>query len=211
LLTGTKQCLFQVEFVLTFLFLFSFVQYVSGLADYYREVARTTADMISYVQNIDRSAIQNHPPVITPAERSSATHASQAVVNTSPTMTTNSRSTVNLSGAGYQQPQQQADYYNQQQYQSTTTTTTTSYSAPVAAAPVGAGGRNLPTPPARGAAAPPGSRRARALFDFNAQEANELSFRYNEVINIVSMNGDWWEGELNGRRGLLPSNYVQLE
>ncbi len=64
----------------------------------------------------------------------------------------------------------------------------------------------LPTPPAPKPAVP----KAKALYDFNAQEANELPFKFGDVIMVHKMEGDWWEGELAGRRGLLPSNYVQL-
>ena len=41
-------------------------------------------------------------------------------------------------------------------------------------------------------------------------ETVDMIIRINDVITIHSTKGDWWEGELNGRRGLLPSNYVQL-
>lgn len=65
--------------------------------------------------------------------------------------------------------------------------------------------RPVPVPPAKSNA-----KRAVALYDFNAQETNELGFKVNDVITILTMNGDWWEGELNGRKGLLPNNYVKL-
>jgi len=51
---------------------------------------------------------------------------------------------------------------------------------------------------------------AKALYDFNAQEENELGFKIGDIVTIHTMKGEWWEGELNGRKGLLPSNYVQL-
>eukprot|EP01105_Mastigella_eilhardi_P028963 TRINITY_DN994_c0_g1_i2.p1 TRINITY_DN994_c0_g1~~TRINITY_DN994_c0_g1_i2.p1 ORF type:complete len:459 (-),score=128.23 TRINITY_DN994_c0_g1_i2:93-1469(-) len=80
------------------------------------------------------------------------------------------------------------------------------------------GGRGLPTagarplPAGRGAAPPAagGAPKAHALYNFTAQEGNELSFKKGDVITIVSRDGDWWEGELAGRRGLLPANYVSL-
>ncbi len=52
--------------------------------------------------------------------------------------------------------------------------------------------------------------RARAMWDFAAQDASELSFRKGDVINILERNGEWWKGELNGAVGVLPANYVQL-
>ena len=31
-----------------------------------------------------------------------------------------------------------------------------------------------------------------------------------DIITIIAKHhGDWWEGELNGASGLLPSNYVK--
>eukprot|EP00026_Physarum_polycephalum_P008255 Phypoly_transcript_08335.p1 GENE.Phypoly_transcript_08335~~Phypoly_transcript_08335.p1 ORF type:complete len:417 (-),score=147.71 Phypoly_transcript_08335:94-1344(-) len=52
--------------------------------------------------------------------------------------------------------------------------------------------------------------RARANFDFNAQDEDEISFHKGDILNILNNEGDWWEGELNGKRGNLPSNYVTV-
>jgi amphiphysin len=52
--------------------------------------------------------------------------------------------------------------------------------------------------------------RARGQWDFVGQDASELSFRKGDIITILERNGDWWKGELNGRVGMLPSNYVVL-
>jgi hypothetical protein len=51
--------------------------------------------------------------------------------------------------------------------------------------------------------------RARALYPFQGQDDTELTFQYNDVITVVREAGEWWEGEINGRRGLFPANYVQ--
>ena len=51
---------------------------------------------------------------------------------------------------------------------------------------------------------------ARALFDFVGQDQGELTFKFGDTITILQMDGEWWEGELNGRKGLLPNNYVEL-
>lgn len=61
-------------------------------------------------------------------------------------------------------------------------------------------------PPARPAAGP----RARANYAFTAGSPEELSFNSGDVLTIHQQNGDWWMAELNGRRGLIPSNYVAL-
>merc|ERR1712137_994200 len=57
--------------------------------------------------------------------------------------------------------------------------------------------------------APP-TVKAKALYPFQGRDASELSFQFNEEITVLRQGGEWWEGELRGRRGLFPSNYVQL-
>ena len=66
-------------------------------------------------------------------------------------------------------------------------------------------------PPRPMAASPPPARpMARGLFAFAAQGPQELSFNPGDVMAIVTQDGQWWTAELNGHRGLIPSNYVQL-
>lgn len=49
-----------------------------------------------------------------------------------------------------------------------------------------------------------------AVYDYEAQHEDELSFFKGCVINVISKDGsEWWQGELNGRTGLLPFNYVK--
>jgi hypothetical protein len=47
------------------------------------------------------------------------------------------------------------------------------------------------------------------LYDFQSTTNETISFPKDAIINIISKNGDWWNGEYNGKRGLLPFNYVQ--
>ena len=51
-----------------------------------------------------------------------------------------------------------------------------------------------------------------ALYDYQAQNHDELTFATGDVIRVLEYNDDgWWCGELRGGQiGLLPSNYVQL-
>eukprot|EP00727_Mastigamoeba_balamuthi_P003858 m51a1_g1347 hypothetical protein (736) ;mRNA; f:343676-346636 len=49
-----------------------------------------------------------------------------------------------------------------------------------------------------------------ALYPYAAQRDIELSFEANDIIQIVSNKGKWWDGELKGRRGKFPSNYVSV-
>ncbi len=50
-----------------------------------------------------------------------------------------------------------------------------------------------------------------ALYDFETQEKGYLSFKTGEAISISEKIGDWWSGELNGKKGLVPSNYIELK
>jgi len=72
-----------------------------------------------------------------------------------------------------------------------------------------AGSRPVPPTPAR-PLPQPGAKQARALYQFDATAPDELSFREGDILTIVNTGGDWWTAELNGRRGLIPSNYVQM-
>jgi len=51
---------------------------------------------------------------------------------------------------------------------------------------------------------------AKALWDFNGSNPDELSFKAGDIIIIHEKTGDWWKGESRGTVGLLPGNYVQL-
>ncbi|MFH4974147.1 hypothetical protein AB6A40_000856 [Gnathostoma spinigerum] len=48
-----------------------------------------------------------------------------------------------------------------------------------------------------------------AMFDFAAQEENELSFRRGDIITVTNRDDKfWWEGTLNNRSGMFPATYV---
>ncbi|KAI8347238.1 hypothetical protein B0O80DRAFT_369603, partial [Mortierella sp. GBAus27b] len=52
---------------------------------------------------------------------------------------------------------------------------------------------------------------ARGLYDFDAENSNELSFREGESLWIHSRQfPGWFLGEMDGKTGLVPENYVQL-
>ncbi|XP_013860799.1 SH3 domain-containing kinase-binding protein 1 [Austrofundulus limnaeus] len=47
-------------------------------------------------------------------------------------------------------------------------------------------------------------------FDYEAQQEDELTLTVGDIIrNIRRDDGGWWEGELGGRRGLFPDNFVR--
>lgn len=53
-----------------------------------------------------------------------------------------------------------------------------------------------------------------ALYDFDGQNQGDLAFREGDRIRVVKKTDstdDWWDGELNGRVGMFPANYVQLQ
>ena len=54
---------------------------------------------------------------------------------------------------------------------------------------------------------------ATALYDFDGQGDGDLVFREGDRIRIVEKTesvDDWWEGELKGRQGSFPANYVRV-
>lgn len=65
-------------------------------------------------------------------------------------------------------------------------------------------------PPSRPAPQAHAGPRCRGKYPFDAQDDTELSFRPGDILNIINQSGDWWEAELNGRRGLIPAPYVEM-
>ena len=48
-------------------------------------------------------------------------------------------------------------------------------------------------------------------FDYEAELSDELSLKTGEIIeNVKRMDGGWWEGTLNGKRGVFPDNFVKV-
>lgn len=49
----------------------------------------------------------------------------------------------------------------------------------------------------------------RALHTFEPTEAGELAFEKGDIIKVVDRGyKDWWRGQLKGRTGIFPVNYV---
>lgn len=66
-------------------------------------------------------------------------------------------------------------------------------------------GRPKPSPKPR-----PRTPHCRALWAYDAQDTDELSFNAEEVIEILSEDASgWWFGRLRGREGMFPGNYVE--
>lgn len=51
----------------------------------------------------------------------------------------------------------------------------------------------------------------RALYDYEAQDASALSFRRDDIIEVLTQQpSGWWDGLLGEERGWFPSNYVTI-
>lgn len=78
-----------------------------------------------------------------------------------------------------------------------------------------AGKKPPPAPPSKPSAlAKKKAEVAVALYDYTAQADGDLSFKAGDRIDVVARTAsenDWWTGRLNGKQGVFPGNYVQLE
>jgi myosin-1 len=89
--------------------------------------------------------------------------------------------------------------------------------AAAAAAPGrGRGGRRAaPPPPGSSPRKPPPAPkpklpRFRALYDYEAQDADELTLSAGDIVTVSRKDpSGWWQGRLNGKVGLFPGNYVE--
>ena len=49
----------------------------------------------------------------------------------------------------------------------------------------------------------------KAKHAYRAKESNQLSFLKGDELTVIDNNGKWWYCEQGGRRGLVPSNYLE--
>jgi len=52
-----------------------------------------------------------------------------------------------------------------------------------------------------------------ALFPYEAVNSDELSLAEGDIVTILSREVEdkgWWKGELKGRIGVFPDNFVQI-
>jgi len=69
-------------------------------------------------------------------------------------------------------------------------------------------------PPPKARKPPPAPRPSlplcKALYDYEATDLDELSFKEGSVIEIIKEDvSGWWKGRLRGKEGLFPSNYIE--
>uniref|UniRef100_A0A670JSP4 Myosin IE n=1 Tax=Podarcis muralis TaxID=64176 RepID=A0A670JSP4_PODMU len=73
--------------------------------------------------------------------------------------------------------------------------------------PIPGGGRAKPKPKPKPQPCLP---QCRALYAYDAQDTDELSFNANEFIEIIKEDrSGWWQGRIRGKEGLFPWNYVE--
>lgn len=50
-----------------------------------------------------------------------------------------------------------------------------------------------------------------ALFDYTGRSSSELSFKQGDrLILHIQASSDWWRGEVNGTKGLIPNKYISV-
>lgn len=58
---------------------------------------------------------------------------------------------------------------------------------------------------------PPGVH-VKALYDFTAEESDELGFKAGDIIEVLDRSDvSWWRGRLRGNTGLFPANYTMMQ
>jgi len=73
--------------------------------------------------------------------------------------------------------------------------------------PVPGGGRPRPKPRVRTVTSLP---RVRAMYDYEAQDLDEISLKEGEVLELVKEDDSgWWTGKNKGKEGYFPGSYVE--
>lgn len=72
--------------------------------------------------------------------------------------------------------------------------------------------RTPPTNPLPPRPSAPPTRVGKALYDYQGQHSDELSFREGDTLTLLEQvdRGLWWKAKLRGKSGLAPANYVEV-
>ncbi|XP_073530202.1 CD2-associated protein isoform X2 [Phyllobates terribilis] len=60
---------------------------------------------------------------------------------------------------------------------------------------------------------PKAKESCRALYNYDGNSDDELSFKEGDIIHLISKDGGdpgWWRGELNGKEGVFPDNFAAI-
>lgn len=56
--------------------------------------------------------------------------------------------------------------------------------------------------------------KAKVLFEYTPENDDELALKVGDIVTVLNKEvyetDGWWEGELNGKVGLFPDNFVEL-
>ncbi|XP_070571425.1 SH3 domain-containing kinase-binding protein 1-like [Ptychodera flava] len=68
-------------------------------------------------------------------------------------------------------------------------------------------------PPPLSKSKPASVKRAKALFQYTPEKPDELGINEGDIVTVLSEDGGdhgWWKGELKGKVGVFPDNFVKL-
>lgn len=80
--------------------------------------------------------------------------------------------------------------------------------------PPDSGIKRTAPPPTRGKKPPPAPKpniaNCRAIYDYDATDADELNLKEGDVVEIIKEDSSgWWKGRIRGKEGVFPYNYVE--
>ena len=71
--------------------------------------------------------------------------------------------------------------------------------------------RKAPAPPKPRPAPKPSLPKARAIYDYDAADVDELKLKVGDIVMITKKDpSGWWQGKKGGKEGLFPGNYVEM-
>ena len=55
-------------------------------------------------------------------------------------------------------------------------------------------------------------KRAKVIVSYDAKEEDELTLSVGDIVDILwgTVEDGWWSGQLGSKKGLFPSNYVEV-